>query len=718
MRLVYYIFLLFISFELLASSSSDKLTSTPIHVIQDQEYHVELINNKILNWTILQDPLNNSIQVEKWEGFDKNNSELLHISNASYVYSKILDGELVIFFLEDQELILEKPFHNYKKTICDLDRNENSKKDFVFANDKYHLLLNSQLITLDEDFNLIEIIDNVIDLVITYNNTFAYLIENPNDYLLRINVGFFDSELRFEPSQKAELRAFGDSLVLINAFNDNSLLNFVDPESGLLFKKWINSSPELIDLYRVKDEIQIVYTIDDRIFRGSINEDQLPGRSLDFIPSRIKIFDNRFYIVSSSKVNIYDEDLSPLSIVEVAKSAEIINIEKVFQDHFLIKTKSAIELTSIKSNPQWFVNYLIANYLLVALYFILVILLFYLIRQLRIKNSLLRTLIDLPSSGIVLRLGKSGELMTINSLGRKFLKMSNKVPIGSYFESYMTGEEYSEMHGLLTKAIRIKEDFSQKISILFDRNVYDLFCTITCVRNPAGFFEGLILTAVDITEELERKRMANWAQLAHDMQTNLATIKLNAEQLELEEESINSGRRKKIVHQVNLLINKVRDIVTVGRSDKINRMNHMSAEIINEIVNEFDTELFEKVKLGSEYDNFTISCDKQKLIRAMRNAVENAMKAVNDAGGNVTVKAYRDNRFAYFSVLDDGRGMDDRTKRNMLNPFFTTANKKGGSGIGSMIMQNVAEQHGGELIIKSKINEGTEVIFKIPNYRN
>src|SRR5690606_39216533 len=107
-------------------------------------------------------------------------------------------------------------------------------------------------------------------------------------------------------------------------------------------------------------------------------------------------------------------------------------------------------------------------------------------------------------------------------------------------------------------------------------------CKTIPVRNITGMFRGVVLSAVDITEQLERKRLSNWAQLAHDMQTNLSTIKLNAEHLDIELSDNNKSRQKRIVFQVSLLMQRVRDIVTVGRNDTLNIETFSISEICAE----------------------------------------------------------------------------------------------------------------------------------------
>jgi signal transduction histidine kinase len=58
--------------------------------------------------------------------------------------------------------------------------------------------------------------------------------------------------------------------------------------------------------------------------------------------------------------------------------------------------------------------------------------------------------------------------------------------------------------------------------------------------------------------------------------------------------------------------------------------------------------------------------------------------------------------------------MDEQTRKKILQPYFTTSGGKGGSGIGTMIMQQVLELHGGSITIQSEKGTGTEIIFSLP----
>ena len=60
-------------------------------------------------------------------------------------------------------------------------------------------------------------------------------------------------------------------------------------------------------------------------------------------------------------------------------------------------------------------------------------------------------------------------------------------------------------------------------------------------------------------------------------------------------------------------------------------------------------------------------------------------------------------------VTDDGKGMDEETKRQSLDPFFTT--KQGRRvGLGLPLLAQAAEEAGGTLEVESAPGQGTRVI--------
>ncbi len=59
-------------------------------------------------------------------------------------------------------------------------------------------------------------------------------------------------------------------------------------------------------------------------------------------------------------------------------------------------------------------------------------------------------------------------------------------------------------------------------------------------------------------------------------------------------------------------------------------------------------------------------------------------------------------------IIDDGEGMDEKTVKNVLDPFFTTKNTRK-VGLGLPLLAQSAEESGGSIKIKSKPGKGTKV---------
>lgn len=94
----------------------------------------------------------------------------------------------------------------------------------------------------------------------------------------------------------------------------------------------------------------------------------------------------------------------------------------------------------------------------------------------------------------------------------------------------------------------------------------------------------------------------------------------------------------------------------------------------------------------------TIRGDADQLDQLLINLLDNAVDAVSETGGEVTVGWRVTALHVEVLVEDEGPGIADTA--NLFVPFFTT--KPEGSGIGLALGRQIAEAHGGELTLRDR----------------
>lgn len=214
------------------------------------------------------------------------------------------------------------------------------------------------------------------------------------------------------------------------------------------------------------------------------------------------------------------------------------------------------------------------------------------------------------------------------------------------------------------------------------------------------------------------------SSVAHELKTPLAVIKTNIDVLKssncksLEEYDKTLAVVEKSILKMNLIIETLLDIIRQENAP----LNEIVSiyEILEDIVDDLSIIANKKnikLKLNSYNIKNKIKGNEIMLYRAFYNVIENSIK-YNKINGSIDILCYQDLNTIEVKVIDTGSGIKEEDYDEIFKPFYRcegiNSYSKNGVGLGLSLTQSVIKLHGGEIKVKSKLNEGTEFTFILP----
>ena len=121
-----------------------------------------------------------------------------------------------------------------------------------------------------------------------------------------------------------------------------------------------------------------------------------------------------------------------------------------------------------------------------------------------------------------------------------------------------------------------------------------------------------------------------------------------------------------------------------------------------------ETRIHARLQAGPETH---IKADPDQLDQLLINLLRNAVDAAVETSGRVEIGWKRAGGYVEIYIEDEGPGLPDTA--NLFVPFFTTKPK--GSGIGLVLSRQIAEAHGGSLILQNRASgKGCEARLRLP----
>jgi len=97
------------------------------------------------------------------------------------------------------------------------------------------------------------------------------------------------------------------------------------------------------------------------------------------------------------------------------------------------------------------------------------------------------------------------------------------------------------------------------------------------------------------------------------------------------------------------------------------------------------------------------------------NIIVNAEQAMSETkrGGKLTIKTQEIKDYIRISFADDGPGIPAEHLDKVFDPFFTTREEGGGTGLGLSMCHGIVAEHGGRIYATSKPGKGATFVVEL-----
>jgi len=247
-------------------------------------------------------------------------------------------------------------------------------------------------------------------------------------------------------------------------------------------------------------------------------------------------------------------------------------------------------------------------------------------------------------------------------------------------------------------------------------------------------FDILMMTFNDLTplRRVEEMRADFVANASHELRTPLAALLGFVETLQGPAKDDAAARAKflNIMRgQATRMARLIDDLLSLSRIE-LNAHLHPNtpldlAPIVRQVADGLQTLARDRdvtIKVGPLQDSFIVLGDRDELIRALENLVENALK-YGAAGKRVDITATRQQTRTgvpevRLAVRDFGPGIAPEHLPRLTERFYRVdvveSRAQGGTGLGLALVKHVLNRHGGRLSIESTPGEGATFIMHLP----
>ena len=270
-------------------------------------------------------------------------------------------------------------------------------------------------------------------------------------------------------------------------------------------------------------------------------------------------------------------------------------------------------------------------------------------------------------------------------------------------------------------------DFSETIEVTGSDEIASLQVSFNQMEeNLKDAMAALEQTIEQLQEKqarlVEAEKLASIGKLAagvaHEINNPLTAV-LTFSILMLEQMPADDPRHerlRRIVQETRRARNIVRQVLSFAKEAPLKtiriNVNQPVTEIMDALIAQ---EAFKDIELTLDLaDNLPdIYIDPVQIGQVVLNILLNATHAITPPG-KIHVSTRVADRFIEFITSDTGKGIPEENLPKIFDPFFTTKDKSRGTGLGLAVSYGIIKKHGGDIEVRSKVDEGATFIVRLP----
>ncbi len=327
----------------------------------------------------------------------------------------------------------------------------------------------------------------------------------------------------------------------------------------------------------------------------------------------------------------------------------------------------------------------------------------------------------------VIALNQDREIQIINPVIGKILQIKDESKfIGQSYDSVVKeNENLGPLFSFIQQKIEQNSlGWSQEIELTLNDRSRLVYCQ-GAILDVANKTLGYVIIINDISKLHRAQKKAAWGEvavrMAHEIKNPLTPILLSAqrlrnlflEKLDTKDSAIIDKTTQTIMDQVASMDSMVSAFANYANTPEIQKRPLSLNSLINKSASLYDNYDGVRVDLDLSGDLPKLQLDQDAISRVLINLIKNAIEAKqekNKLSIKITSSVSKKEGLARLTLVDDGNGFPEDIIDKVFEPYITTKEKSGGLGLA--IVQNIIEQHDGQIFASNVKPHGARITIE------